>query len=226
MALRRLISFSSAAGTNEEAMITSACGPAAMASATSSVTSPPMATTPPNAVMGSHSRARSYAVTRLPATAAPQGLACLMMATATCPASASASAELMNQTPRRVAVEDVEVGQRAAPVLHHAVPPAARSHRAVARAALVRVLAVAQHVGALERELQGRREDGRELGLFDIVRRRALEIRDRCRPAGIEPRDDGRVVGGSVGEGSPGESAPRGGRAARPCRRNSSSTTG
>ena len=40
-------------------MITSACGPAAMASATSAVTSPPMATTPPNALSGSHSRARS-----------------------------------------------------------------------------------------------------------------------------------------------------------------------
>ena len=40
-------------------MITSAWGPAATASATSSVTSPPMATTPPNALSGSHSSARS-----------------------------------------------------------------------------------------------------------------------------------------------------------------------
>ena len=40
-------------------MITSAWGPAAMASATASVTGPPMATIPPKADWGSHSRARS-----------------------------------------------------------------------------------------------------------------------------------------------------------------------
>ena len=40
-------------------MITSACGPAATASATSAVTSPPMATTPPKALCTSHSSARS-----------------------------------------------------------------------------------------------------------------------------------------------------------------------
>ena len=40
-------------------MITSACGPAAMASASASVTAPPMATTPPKADCTSHSSARS-----------------------------------------------------------------------------------------------------------------------------------------------------------------------
>ncbi len=40
-------------------MMTSACGPAAMASANSAFTSPPIATTPPKALRGSHSRARS-----------------------------------------------------------------------------------------------------------------------------------------------------------------------
>ena len=39
-------------------MITSAWGPAAMASATAAVTGPPMATMPPKADGGSHSRAR------------------------------------------------------------------------------------------------------------------------------------------------------------------------
>ncbi len=59
VALRRLFSFSSASGAYDEAMMTSACGPAATASATSSVTSPPMATTPPKALSGSDSSARS-----------------------------------------------------------------------------------------------------------------------------------------------------------------------
>ncbi len=40
-------------------MIRSAWGPAAMASATSGVTGPPMATMPPKADWGSHSRART-----------------------------------------------------------------------------------------------------------------------------------------------------------------------
>ena len=40
-------------------MITSAWGPAAMASATATVTGPPMATMPPKADWGSHSRASS-----------------------------------------------------------------------------------------------------------------------------------------------------------------------
>ena len=39
-------------------MITSAWGPAAIASATAVVTVPPMATIPPNAEVGSHSSAR------------------------------------------------------------------------------------------------------------------------------------------------------------------------
>ena len=50
-----------------------------------------MATTPPKALRVSHSSARSKAVTRSPATAAPHGLACLMMATAAWPGPASAA---------------------------------------------------------------------------------------------------------------------------------------
>ncbi len=117
------------------------------------------------------------------------------------------SGQLVDQPPRRVAVEDVQVGQRAARVLDHAVPPAGRPRLAVARASLVRVLSVAQQLGAFEREVQGRREDLGQLGLLDVGSGGAREVPDGCGPAGVEPGDDGRVVGGSVGERGPGEPA-------------------
>ncbi len=91
-------------------MMTSACGPAATASASSALTCPPMATTPPNALSGSHSRARSYALIRSPDTAAPHGLACLMMATTATssgplppapPASAASAASAANSCTSR-----------------------------------------------------------------------------------------------------------------------------
>ena len=97
-------------------------------------------------------------------------------------------------------------------VLDHPVPPAGRPHHAIARPALVRVLAVAQHVGPLEREMQGRRQDGRELGLCRVVCGRALQLRHRCRSSAVKPGHDGRVVGSGVCEGGAGEAAASGGR--------------
>ena len=71
-------------------MIRSAWGPAAMRSDTAMVTRPPMATMPAEGRDGDRSRgpAGRRWEGRL-ATAAPQGLACLMMATATSLSEAS-----------------------------------------------------------------------------------------------------------------------------------------
>ena len=77
------------------------------------------------------------------ATAAPQGLACLITT------AAWAVAEVVHQPPRRVGVVEVEVAKRLAAVLLGVVPPACR-RAAVAGADLVGVLAVAQLLGPLE----------------------------------------------------------------------------
>ena len=144
----------------------------------------------------------------MPATAAPHGLACLMMATAVL-LRAGVTGQLVHQAPGGVAVEEVEVGELLPAVLHHGVPPTRRAGDAVARAALVRVLPVAEHLGALEGEVQRRREHRAQCGLLGVGGRGAVEIRDRGRAAGVEPGDDGRVVGGRVRERGTSEAAPR-----------------
>ena len=70
--------------------------------------------------------------------------------------------QLVHQPPGGVAVEQVEVGQLLAAVLLHLVPPARRTRRAVARPALVRVLAVAQQGRALQGEMDGRGQHATE----------------------------------------------------------------
>ena len=90
----------------------------------------------------------------------------------------------------------------------------------------MRVLAVAQHLGALQGEVQRRRQDGGQLGLLGVGLGGALEAVDRCGPAGVEPGDDGRVVGRGVGEGGPGQPAPGGAWRASRLARSSSSTAG
>ena len=109
-----------------------------------------------------------------------------MMATAGCP---NVDAEVVGQAPGGVGVEQVEVAERHAAVLLDAVPPRRGADLAVAGAGLVRVLAVAELLHPLEREVD----------------------RGRQRVAGrlVEPADDGRVVGGGVGEGGAGELALR-----------------
>ena len=84
--------------------------------------------------------------------------------------------QLVDQPPGGIAVEEVEVRQRVAAVLDHGVPPARRAGDAVARAALVRVLAVAQHLGALEGEVQRRRQDGGQRGLLGVGVGGAVEV--------------------------------------------------
>ena len=61
----------------------------------------------------------------------------------------------MHQGPRRVGVIEVEVGKLHAAVLDHLVPPAALADVAVAGAALVRVLAVAERLGQFQRQMDG-----------------------------------------------------------------------
>ncbi len=53
------------------------------------------------------------------------------------------------------------------------------------------------------------REDLGQLGLLDVGGGGAREVPDGRRPSGVEPGDDGGVVGGGVGEGGPGEPATR-----------------
>ncbi len=101
--------------------------------------------------------------------------------------------EVVGQVPRRVGVEDVEVAEGDAGVLLGPVPDAGGAALAVAGALLVGVLAVAQGLlVALEGDVERRRQRGR-LGI-----------------GGVEPRHDGGVVGGGVGEGLPGEAAAGG----------------
>ena len=103
----------------------------------------------------------------------------------------------MDEPPRGVGVVEVEVRQRESGVLLDGVPPTRRARDAVARAVLVRVLAVAQRVaGAFEREVDELRECFVALQPRDdlrVERRRARERRDRERSA--RPVADAVVVG-------------------------------
>ena len=66
--------------------------------------------------------------------------------------------ESVDQTPGRLGVEHVEVAELLAAVLGHRVPPTRRAGLAVAGTLLVRVLAVAQRLRQLEREVDRRRK--------------------------------------------------------------------
>ena len=141
-------------------MITSACGPAAMASATAAVD---------RAADGHDARRRPTAGrtrgparrprTRSASTAAPHGLACLMMATAG--SSPARAAQLVHQAPGGVGVEEVEVGELLARRAGRRRPTTSPARHPVAGAVLVRVLAVAERPGALEGQVDRLGQQGR-----------------------------------------------------------------
>ena len=68
--------------------------------------------------------------------------------------------QLVDQAPRRVGIEDVEIGELLAPVLDHVVPPRVAPDDPVAGTVLVGVLPVAQRAGPLEGQVDGGRQDG------------------------------------------------------------------
>ncbi len=76
------------------------------------------------------------------------------------------------------------------------------------------VLAVAQDLGALEGQVQGPGQDGGQRRLLEVGVGDPVERLHRAGALAVEPGDDGRVVGGGVGEGGPGQPAT-GGRAQR-----------
>ncbi len=137
---------------------------------------------PPNAETGSHSCAATYALVMSSAMATPQGFGVLD------DHRGGTIAQLMDEPPRGLGVEEVEVRELLAAVLHGVVPPAPRPSEAVARSGLVRVLAVAQLLHAVE----GERERARQHFAIRVV-------------AIGEPRRDRRVVRGRVGERLAGE---------------------
>ena len=95
--------------------------------------------------------------------------------------------EIVGEAPRGVGIEEVEVAERHAAVLVHAIPPPRGADLPVAGARLVRVLAVAEVLHPLEGKVDGGRQ------------RIARHV--------VEPAHDGGVVGGRVGEGRTGELA-------------------
>ena len=98
---------------------------------------------------------------RSTATAAPQGLACLMMATAAPSVPpGGVGGQLVDQSPGGVGVEEVEIGEGGTAVLDHPVPPAVAGDQPVAGPGLVGVLAVAEDLGALEGEVDGGGQHG------------------------------------------------------------------
>ena len=99
---------------------------------------------------------------------------------------------VVDQAPGGLGVVEVEVGQGQARVLHDLVPPGPAADGAVAGPLLVGVLAVSQLLlGAGQGKVEGRRQ----------------RLPRLCRA--VHPGHDGRVVGGGVGEGGPGQPAPR-----------------
>ena len=108
-------------------------------------------------------------------------------------------AHLVDQAPGRVGVEDVQVGELLAPVLDHVVPPRVPPHDPVAGAVLVGILPVPQRTGPLEGQVDGGGKDG------GIVVLRSGRAGRGGRGGLVEPVHDGRVVGGGVGEGVPGQ---------------------
>ena len=114
--------------------------------------------------------------------------------------------ELVDQPPRRVRVEDVEIGELLAAVLDDLVPPGALACDAVAGTVLVRVLAVAHRRGELEGQMEGRRQQRSGIGALGSGQTARCGVEGRF--ALVEPGDDRRVVAGSVGERPPGETLP------------------
>ena len=108
------------------------------------------------------------------------------------------AAQFVHESPRRVGVEEVEVGQRRARVLVHAVPPRRGTRFTVACAGLVRVLAVTSDRRALEREVQCLGHD-----LVDVTRR-CTDLTTL-----VEPANDLGVVARGVGERRTRESVAR-----------------
>ena len=78
---------------------------------------------PPNAETGSHSCAARTRSVMSSAMATPQGLACLTIT------AAGTIAKLVHEPPRGLGVEEVEVRQLLAAVLHGVVPPARSCRR-------------------------------------------------------------------------------------------------
>ncbi len=104
-------------------------------------------------------------------------------------ATVAAFAQIVRDSPRGVGVVEVEIRQREATVLHHAVPPARGAGGAVPRGLLVRVLAVSKLLtGAIERE-------------HEVLRERVVAL---------EPRHDRGVVRGRARERVERERAARG----------------
>ena len=63
--------------------------------------------------------------------------------------------ELVDQSPRRIGVEDVQVRKLLAAVLDHFLPPRMLADDAIAGSVLMRILPVAQRPGMLEGEVDG-----------------------------------------------------------------------
>ena len=96
-------------------------------------------------------------------------------------------AEIVGETPCRIGVEEVEIAEGHAAVLFDRIPDARLVGSSVTGALLVRVLAIAQDVGAFEGEMDRR---GQRLRLVGGL---------------VEPGNDCGVVGGGVREGVAGE---------------------
>ena len=94
--------------------------------------------------------------------------------------------EGVDEPPRSVGIEEVEVRQRHPAVLDDAIPPPPAARLAVPGPLLVRVLAVPQHLGPCERDVLGRRQ----------------------RVVAVEVADDRRVVRGRVRERGARQGAP------------------
>ena len=96
-------------------MTTSACGPAAMASASRAARAPPMATTPPKARKGGRVERRFVRGDQVIGHGGPARIGVLDDGRG--PARAEVGGQFVDHSPGGVAVEEVEVRQGAAPVL-------------------------------------------------------------------------------------------------------------
>ena len=152
----------------------------ARASASAPSTRPRTATTPPKALTGSPARARSQAVSRSAASAAPQGLPCLTMTTAAAP-------QVARQGRRGGRIEQVVVRERLARQERGAGGEGpgrgVRAGQRVERRGLVGVLAVAQRA-ALRRSARSSRSGKRSSGAQRRDQRRRRWRRRRPPSAG------------------------------------------
>ena len=139
-------------------MITSACGPAAMASATCDGDRPTDGHDAPEGRLGIAVEGPLVGGRQVGVDRAPHGVGVLDDGHGAL--VAVRPGQLVDQPPGRVGVEDVEVRELLAPVLDHVVPPRVLARDAVAGAVLVGVLAVAQRAGPLEGQVDGGRQDG------------------------------------------------------------------